>query len=144
MYQKIHNNFAYILNKKTSTLIIKWIQILIIILLVFLNVAFNYKYSLIDKYLGYVKNGNIVIYVLEENISNLKSLYISEKNYDFKIIHISSEYYLDNLKKYREVIIKTSLDDSLNIENNILNVEFNYGKTTIAKQIKKGMKKWIE
>lgn len=138
------NNFPYIMNKKTSPSIIVWIMLLIIFFLIFLIISFNYRYSIYETYLGYVKNDNLVLYVKNDKLDSLCSLnlLIGNEKFDFKIIDISDEYYLVNNDNYYQVIIEVKLKEEWLIENNILNIVFEKPKTTIYEQIKKGLNKW--
>ena len=139
----------YFLNNKKDNIVITWIMLLIIFFLIFLNIAFNYKYNKFDKYLGYIKKIDeefkVVMYVLESEVSNLSksSLLVGSLKYDFSIDSISSEYYIIENEKYYEVILDVELSDSYLIENNIINVVLKKDVITIYNEFKKGMKQWL-
>jgi len=139
----------YFLNNKKDNIVITWIMLLIIFLLIFLNIAFNYKYEICDKYVGYVKKiedeFKVVLYVLESEVSNLNksSLLVDSLKYDFSIDSISYEYYIIENEKYYEVILYVKLDDSYLIDNNIINVVIKKDVTTLYNEFKKGMKQWL-
>jgi len=124
-------------------------MLLIIFFLIFLNIAFNYKYEISDKYVGYIKKiedeFKVVLYVLESEVSNLSksSLLVDSLKYDFSIDSISHEYYIIENEKYYEVILDVELSDSYLIENNIINIVMKKDVTTIYNEFKKGMKQWL-
>jgi len=144
----IVNNFPYIINRKTSQSIIIWIMLLLLFFLIFLIIAFNYKYSNYETYLGYViKNEseyNIVLYVEKNKINSLYNckLLIEKEAFNFKIKSISKDYYIISNTNYYEVILDINLKENWKIENNILNITLEKPKTTIYKQIKKGIEMW--
>lgn len=144
----IMNNKYFINNKKSNAVTI-WCEVLIIALLIFLNICFNYDYKIYDEYLGYVKsfdsNFKLVLYVLEEDVSSIykSSLLVEDNNYSFSIYNISHEYYVIDNNKYYEVVLNVELDRNLLIENNIVNVVFEKGNTTLYKEFKKGLVKWL-
>ena len=149
IYPKIFNNFSYIINKKTSIAIIVWILFLIVGLTLFLLISFTYKYHIYDSYLGYIKKIDnsfyTIIYVPQNEISDLSEsdLVVDKKEYSFKIINISEEYYTINNNLCYQVILDFNLSEKYLIENNIIEINFRKEKTTIFKEIKKGIKLWI-
>lgn len=148
IYPKIYSNFSYILNKKTSKAIIAWLISLVIGILIFLVIAFNYRYHLYDSYLGYIKSFDdsfyTIIYVEEEKVSFLSqyNLSIEGQSLPFEIIMISDEAYIDNNKIFYQVILDFELKDSQLIENNIIDLVFEKPETTIFKEIRKGLNLW--
>lgn len=149
IYPKIFNNFSYIINKKTSIAIIVWILFLIVGLTLFLLISFTYKYYIYDSYLGYIKKIDnsfyTIIYVPQNEISDLSEsdLLVDKKEYSFKIINISEEYYTINNNLCYQVILDFNLSEKYLIENNIIEINFRKEKTTIFNEIKKGIKLWI-
>jgi len=139
----------YFLNSKKDNIVVTWTMLLIIFFLIFLNIAFNYKYEISDKYVGYIKKiedeFKVVLYVLESEVSNLSksSLLVDSLKYDFSIDSISHEYYIIENEKYYEVILDVELSDSYLIENNIINIVMKKDVTTIYNEFKKGMKQWL-
>lgn len=144
----IYSN-KYFLNNRKCNIVTVWIMLLIMFFLIFLNIAINYEYKSCEKYLGYIKkiddSFNLVIYVLEEDLSEIYkySLLVNSLSYDFSIYSISNEYYIIENKNYYEVVLKVKLDEKLLIENNIVNVVFEKDTTTLYKEFKKGLKKWL-
>lgn len=149
IYPKIFNNFSYIINKKTSIAIIVWILFLIVGLTLFLLISFTYKYHIYDSYLGYIKKIDnsfyTIIYVPQNEISDLSEsdLLVDKKEYSFKIINISEEYYTINNNLCYQVILDFNLSEKYLIENNIIEIYLKKEKTTIFNEIKKGIKLWI-
>ena len=148
IYPKIYNNFSYILNNKTSKVIIVWIITLIISFVIFLIIALNYKYYTYKTYLGYIKKIDDSFYpsfyVKADEVGNLSKykLQIDNQSVDFKILSISNKFYLINNYPFYEVVIKTKLDDKYLIENNIINLVFETSQTTLFKEIRKEFELW--
>lgn len=144
----IENN-KYFLNNKKDNIVTIWLMLLILFLLIFLNIAFNYRYKTFDKYIGYIKkidsDFKVVIYVLESDVSSLikNSLLVDSLDYEFSIYNISDEYYILENNKYYEVILSVDLSDNYLIENNIIDVVMSNSTTTLYNQFKKGMKEWL-
>ena len=122
-------------------------MILIIFLLIFLNIAINYKYKKIDKYIGYIKkiddSFSLVLYLDDVSDIYKYNLLVENNEYDFNIYSISSDYYIINNQNYYEVVLSVKLDEELLIENNIVDVVFEKDVTTLYKEFKKGLKKWL-
>lgn len=139
----------YFLNKNNNNVVTIWIMLLIVFFLIFLNICFNYKYKKYAEYLGYIKNIDssfkVVLYVLENEVSEVSkySLLVDDVKYDFFINSISDKYYIIENKNYYEVVLNVELDEKLLIENNIVKVVFEKYDTTLYKQFKKGLKKWL-
>ena len=148
IYQKIHNNFLYIINKKTSIAIIVWILFLIISFIIFVIVSIKYEYYLCQSYFGYVKKIDnsfyTVIYVKKDKINELFSstILIDNEEYSFKIINISEEYFIVDDNLCYEVILDFELNESKKIQNNIINIILKGNKTTIYQELRKGFEKW--
>ncbi len=146
---KMYNNFYYIINKKTSLVIIAWLITLIIFLIIFLIIAFNYKYNIYKTYLGYIKQIDddfySLIYVEKDEIGFLSNykLLIDNQNIEFEITAISKEYYVIDNNLCYEVTIKAKLQEKYLIENNILNFVFDTGQTTIYQNLRKELKQWL-
>lgn len=146
IYPKIYNNFPYILNKKTSKAIIAWLILLVIGSLVFIIIAFNYRYHLYDSYLGYVKNldGSFytVTYIEKEKVGLLSqyNLSVEGQSLSFEVVKISDEFYIDNDNIFYQVVLDFDLKESQLIENNIINIVFEKPETTIYEEIRKGLK----
>ncbi len=141
----MYHNKYYIAHKKCLAALI-WLLLLIIFLLIFLNIAFNYKYCKYEKTVGYIKKINDGYYLSTyvEDLSIYKySLLIENRELSFTIDSISDNYYIIDGKKYYEVVLSTELDRSLLIENNIIDIVFKKEETTLFKEFKKGMDKWL-
>lgn len=142
-------NNKYLLNNKKCNIVLIWIMLLIIFFLIFLNIAINYRYKSYEESIGYVKkiddSFNLVVYVLEEKVSEFYNygLLVNSSEYDFSINSISDGYYIIEDKKYYEVVLNVELDERLLVENNIVNVIFEKNFTTLYKEFKKGLKKWL-
>ena len=112
-------------------------------------ISFTYKYHIYDSYLGYIKKIDnsfyTIIYVPQNEINDLSEsdLLVDKKEYSFKIINISEEYYTINNNLCYQVILDFNLSEKYLIENNIIEINFRKEKTTIFKEIKKGIKLWI-
>lgn len=138
----------YFINKRNCNIVTTWLMILIILLLIFLNIFFNYEYKNSDQRLGYIKNIDgfkLVVYVEEDEISKISSydLLIDGLKYDFEIVSISEEYYIVDNQKCYEIILNVSLSEELLIENNLINLVFEKNTTTLYSELKKGIKQWI-
>lgn len=124
-------------------------MMLIIFLLIFLNISFNYKYQTYEKYLGYVRkieeDFKVVIYVMEEEVSSLVDykIIVEGSKYNFEIENISEDLYLIDNLKYKEIILDVELDKDLLINNNVVNIVLQKGYETLFIKLKKGIKKWI-
>lgn len=66
-------------------------------------------------------------------------IYFEDKEIKVKNIIISEEYYLSDLKPYKLVKIYTDLDMPNLVINNVVNIKVKHEKTTIIKEIKKGL-----
>ena len=148
IYQKIHNNHSYILNKKTSKIIIIWLIFLSISFILFLIIALKYEYNIYNSYFGYIKKIDnsfyTIIYVPNDKVSELSTsiLLVDDLEYDFEIVSISDEYFVNNDELCYEVILNFNLKEKYLIENNIINLVLKNNKTTIYQELKKGLKKW--
>lgn len=148
IYQKIHNNHSYILNKKTSKVIIIWLIFLSISFILFLIIALKYEYNIYNSYFGYIKKIDnsfyTIIYVPNDKVNELSTsiLLVDDLEYDFEIVSISDEYFVNNDELCYEVILNFNLKEKYLIENNIINLVLKNNKTTIYQELKKGLKKW--
>ncbi len=148
IYQKIHNNHSYILNKKTSKIIIIWLIFLSISFILFLIIALKYEYNIYNSYFGYIKKIDnsfyTIIYVPNDKVNELSTsiLLVDDLEYDFEIVSISDEYFVNNDELCYEVILNFNLKEKYLIENNIINLVLKNNKTTIYQELKKGLKKW--
>lgn len=138
----------YFINKRNCNIVTTWLMILIILLLIFLNIFFNYKYKNYDEYLGCIKNIDgfkLVVYVKEDELSKISGydLLIDGFKYDFEIGSISEDYYIVDTQECYEIILNVSLNEKLLIENNLINLVFEKDTTTLYSELKKGIKQWI-
>ena len=138
-----HNK--YFINYRKCHSAVTWLMLLIIFLLIFLNIAFNYKYYKYDETLGYIKKlDDYYLSTYVEDLSIYKyTLLIDGKEKNITIYSISDGYYIIDGKKYYEIILSTELDKEVLIENNIINIVFRKEQTTLFEEFKKGMKKWL-
>ena len=125
-----------ILTRKMPKSIISWITILIIIFiftLIFINIPFNTYKSFNGYIFKYEEDFYIEVLVNKSDfpINKRDTLYIKDKKYKYKIINIDRKKYILNLK----------LDDSIEIENNIVRVNIKKEKTTVFKILKNKVKK---
>ena len=115
IYQKIHNNHSYIINKKTSKVIIFWLLFLIISFVLFIIIALKYEYNIYDSYFGYIKKIDnsfyTIVYIQKDKISELSTstLLVDDLEYDFEIVSISDEYFVNNDELSYEVILNFNL-----------------------------------
>lgn len=137
-------DFQTIVNSKTSLKIKVYTIILLIIITILFLISFNYKYYKYDNYLSIVgldSSYYISLYVLDKDIYSVTNskIYFEDKEIKVKNIIISEEYYLSDLKPYKLVKIYTDLDMPNLIINNVVNIKVKHEKTTIIKEIKKGL-----
>lgn len=148
IYPKIYNNFSYIINKKTSLSIFIWIILLIMSFIIFIIISFKYEYYLYQSYFGYIKKIDnsfyTVIYVEKDKVNELSksNLLVDNKDYSFKIVSISEEYFVIDNKMCYQVILDFDLKEEYKIENNIIDIVLRNKKTTIYQELKKGFEKW--
>ena len=137
-------DFQTIVNSKTSLKIKVYTIILLIIITILFLISFNYKYYKYDSYLSIVGMDSsyyISLYVLDKDIYSVTNskIYFEDKEIKVKNIIISEEYYLCDLKPYKLVKIYTDLDMPNLVINNVVNIKVKHEKTTIIKEIKKGL-----
>ena len=140
-------DFQTIVNSKTSLKIKVYTIILLIIITILFLISFNYKYYKYDSYLSIVGMDSsyyISLYVLDKDIYSVTNskIYFEVKEIKVKNIIISEEYYLSDLKPYKLVKIYTDLDMPNLVINNVVNIKVKHEKTTIIKEIKKGLDLW--
>ena len=146
---ELYNNEKIILEKTCPKIIIVWVVFVstIILLFVFVITTFEYKKSKIyNAYL--IKERGVcfaTIYTeINKEIYRLHNLKIDNKKYQYNIYNIDN-YHVDKNKIYGEVTLE--IKDCKNLkENEIVNIEFNLGKTKIineiAKKIEMELKLW--
>lgn len=137
-------DFQTIVNSKASLKIKVYTIILLIIITILFLISFNYKYYKYDSYLSIVGMDSsyyISLYVLDKDIYSVTNskIYFEDKEIKVKNIIISEEYYLSDLKPYKLVKIYTDLDMPNLVINNVVNIKVKHEKTTIIKEIKKGL-----
>ena len=86
----------------------------------------------------------ISLYVLDKDVYSVTNskIYFEDKEIKVKNIIISEEYYISDLKPYKLVKIYTDLDMPNLVINNVVNIKVKHEKTTIIKEIKKGLDLW--
>ena len=140
-------DFQTIVNSKTSLKIKVYTIILLIIITILFLISFNYKYYKYDSYLSIVGMDSsyyISLYVLDKDVYSVTNskIYFEDKEIKVKNIIISEEYYISDLKPYKLVKIYTDLDMPNLVINNVVNIKVKHEKTTIIKEIKKGLDLW--
>ena len=132
----IYNDSAIILEKKTPKKIISWITILIVLLSFFVIISLI-PFNIYKPFVGKVNIIDERILVeLDLNyggfpVNRYNKLYIKNKEYDYEVVSIE-----DNI-----LYLDINLDESLRIQNNIVNVNILKDRTTIFKIIKNKIKK---
>ena len=135
----IYNDSAIILEKKTPKKIVSWITILVILLILFVvfsMVPFNVYKPFIGK-VNITNNRTLVRLDLNYSgfpVNRYNKLYIKNKEYSYKVVSIE-----DN-----SLLLDINLDESLKIQNNIVNVNILKDRTTIFKIIKDKIKKGFD
>lgn len=132
----IYNDSAIILNNKTPKRIISWITILFILLILFILFSFV-RFNTYKTYIGYIELEASDIYFISKldyddfPIIKSKKLYIKGKSYSYNIVKIDDG----------NLILKINLDDSLNIEGNIMQINILSDRTSIFNMIKNKIRK---
>lgn len=140
----IYYNSSIILDRKIPSKIVSWVTILIGLLIFILLFGNFIGYKKYQKVVGIVKNNTIIV-LIEPNMINKiqRTLIINNKEYNFEINSISEDYTILDNKNYYEMILDIDLDNKYKINNNILELNIELGKTTLIKEIiiflKKGM-----
>ena len=135
----IYNDSAIILEKNTPKKIVSWITILVILLILFVvfsMVPFNIYKPFIGK-VNITNNKTLVGLDLSNSgfpVNQYNKLYIKNKEYNYRIVSIE-----DNI-----LYVDINLDESLKIQNNIVNVNILKDRTTIFKIIKDKIKKGFD
>ena len=135
----IYNDSAIILEKKTPKKIISWITILIVLLSFFVIISLI-PFNIYKPFVGKVNITNDrILLELDLNyggfpVNRYNKLYIKNKEYDYEVVSIE-----DNI-----LYLDINLDESLRIQNNIVNVNILKDRTTIFKIIKNKIKKGFE
>lgn len=132
----VYNDSSIILEKKIPKKIISWVTILVILLVllvVFSMVPFNIYKPVIGK-VNITDNKTFLELDLNYSgfpVNRYNKLYIRNKEYNYKIVSIE-----DNI-----LLLDINLDESLKIQNNIVNVNVLKNRTTIFKIIRNKIKK---
>ena len=135
----IYNNSAIILEKKAPKSIISWITILIILLVSLLIISLI-KFNLYKSLTGVIYIDKDSTYFMSE-LSDIdfpvykdKKLYIKGNKYNYDIVSIK-----DGILK-----LKIDLDNSLNVNGNIISVNILIDRTSLFNLIKNEVKKGFE
>lgn len=140
-----------IIMRRTNFKIIIYNTILFISLIIFVFlICFKNYHSYYNLKALVIKNEHeyyLKTLVLETDIDKINNttLIIDNKEHKYKIKSISKEYLVDeNYNKYYEVLLTCRIDKSLQINNNVIDINIKLPKTTyiknLFKQMKKGMK----
>lgn len=136
-----------ILNRKINIKVIIWNYLAFIFLILLLIFVTFYKIDNILEYEAQVlvtDNIEVVFYAKDDDLNKLKNktLYVNKKQVTYDIKSYSKDYYIaSDGKNYKQVVINCNIDDNLKINNNIINLKFKVGKTTIMKYIIKHFKR---
>lgn len=137
-------DFQTLKHSKTSLKIKAYTIVLLVLLTILFLISFKYEYYKYDNYLstiGYDNDYYIGLYVLDENVYSItkSEIYFENKKIQVKDIIISEEYYVSDNKPYKLVKLYTDLGENNLIINNVINIKVKKYKTTITKEIKKGL-----
>lgn len=130
-----------ILKRKINKKIIIWTISTLLIFLFFIMFIGFYKMNNYLEYEAQVSIQNdvqIIFYAKDSDLNKLKNkkLYINGKKIDYNILEFSKDYYIaSDGKNYKQVIMKCEIDEHLKVNNNIINLKFKVGKTTIMDYI---------
>ncbi len=131
------------LNKKVSSYIkcFIFVSLLILItLIIFSQIKYKKYYNTIGQVVKEDNSYQILVYVpLDklEIIKNNNTLIIDNKDYNYQIKHIYSEYMIsDNLENVLKMILSLNLESKDMIENNILNIKFEKSEKKIIYYLK--------
>lgn len=141
----IYNNSEIVLQRKESKVYKIFILIVLLSLVMFLLLMTLYKYDKISELKGIVKDNKIKLTVSENTLKslNIEEILVNERKYKVSIDSISEAIYDSNYNIYYEVTLKMVLNNYLLVENNILDINILYGKTTLYDQIKERIKEGI-
>jgi hypothetical protein len=146
-------NSGFILKYQKDDFTMNWIVIIVVSIIVIFVVISNYTYNkclTLDGIVIRAKEGyNINVYIKKDDIVNIfnKDLIVNKENINYTISNISNEYLIGQDKKiYKNIIIDGEIDKNIMIENNIIKLNWNIGKTTLMNEItnfiKKGLLEW--
>ena len=136
--------------QKTSSKIISWISILFLTTLLLLTIAIFYKFEIFNIYYAKVirdEDNSYVVFNADEDFINMRNrnfLVINEKDTRCHLIDFSDNYIVYENNKYWEVSYTCELPDELNINDNIVKIRLDKGKTTLFKMFIKKLKRGIE
>ncbi len=136
MILEIKNNMGYIISKKNSGCVKKYIVIISILLVCVFFFFFFYEYKKEEMIVGYF-NEELVIYVSESSISSLVDyeLYFDGNIVEFNIKLIGEEVNVNN-ERFYEVVIESDLLKKYKIKNNVFNFVLVKNSTTLFKELK--------
>src|SRR5574344_839942 len=124
------SKFIYLVRKDKFNYI--WIIMTILLIIGFIIIA-NVKYDKSSNYVGIANNNNIEFLVEEKILPNLPdNIYINNIKYQYEIVELSSDYYLENNIRYHSLKIRSAYEN-----NGSINVKFIFGKTSLFEEIKR-------
>lgn len=145
----VQNSKLSIINRNDNYLNI-YLKICICLVLLLFVISISYSYHNYLNYYGQIiledDTYYVKVYIKEEEISLIPNskLIINNKEYKYHIYYISKEYYVDEkYHKYYSIYIRTAIDSSLIIENNIINMYFQLPKQTLFKRLLEKIKEGI-
>lgn len=132
----IFNNSAIILNNNTPKKIVSWITILIILTGIIITLSF-FPFNIYKTKIGYiniVSNNSYIVLPIDSSdfpVNKNNKLYIKDKQYNYNIEKIETD----------KLILQVNIDNSLKIQNNIINMHFLKRRTTLFNIFKEKIKK---
>lgn len=141
----IYSNSEIILQRKESKIYKVFILIMLLFLVVMLLLVTLYRYDNTSKVKGIVKDNKINLTVSEKYLKllNNSDILVNEKRYKVNIDSVSEAIYDSNYNAYYNVSLNIALNNSVLVENNILDINILLGKTTLYKQVKERIKEGI-
>lgn len=138
----IYNSSEIVLQRKESKVYKIFILIVLLFLVMLLLLMTLYKYDKISKLKGVVKDNKINLTLSENDLKliNSRDILVNGKKYKVSIDSISEAIYDSNYNAYYEVTLNIALNSRISVENNILDINILYGKTTFYRQVKERIK----
>ncbi len=124
--------FPYVIQNKKF---INYWMIFIVLITVLLLFVLLTKYEECNIYTGLKENNKTKILIENENITKLpEKLVFENKSYNYKIVEISEDYYLNNNKFYKMITIESDYK----INKKAVELKFVYGKKSLFDEITGG------
>lgn len=124
--------FPYVIQNKKF---INYWMIFIVLITVLLLFVLLTKYEECNIYTGLKENNKTKILIENENITKLpEKLVFENKSYNYKIVEISEDYYLNNNKFYKMITIESDYKTN----KKAVELKFVYGKKSLFDEIAGG------